>query len=82
MRVIGVLFGIFPFFYLQCDFGDDVAIAYSNLSDSMYQKSWYLCPIELQKGAMVIMLFAQQPTTLEGFASLNCSRTTFQTVEL
>lgn len=74
------MLGSLPLFYLLCNFGEGVAVSFSDISHAMYHKSWYLCSIELQKYSLLIMIFSRNEAFLEGFVSLHCSLETFKTV--
>lgn len=80
VSAISILTIWLPLFYMLCDFGEHVTIASGRLNTSFYSNSWYLCPIEMQRYFLVILLAAQKPLYMEGFARLNCSRETFKRV--
>lgn len=71
-----------PLFYLLCDFGENVSIASGQLDGALFGHSWYLCPNNIQRCFMIMMMLAQKPVYMEGFARLYCSRETFKSVIL
>lgn len=66
--------------FLLCNLGEDVTSHYANVNDSIYQISWYLCPLELQKSFKLMIMISQKPIYLEGFARFQCNRETFNRV--
>lgn len=73
---------LLPFLYLICHLGEIVTNAYFNLNSSIYNVSWYLCPVEIQKCILPMLLAAEQPIYFNSIASLNCSHDTFKRVKL
>lgn len=69
-----------PLLFLLCNYGERVTTSYVTLNEQIYEKSWYLCPCEIQRYFIPVLLAAQQPVYLEGFARINCSLETFKRV--
>lgn len=69
-----------PLFYLLCYFGENVTTALNNLDYSIYERSWYLYPLEFRQYVVVMMMAAQKPIYFEGVARLQCSRADFKLV--
>lgn len=64
--------------FFLCNFGEDVSNRFIILSDLIYLKSWHLCTLEEQKLFTFMILIAQKPVYMTGFANLRCSRETFK----
>lgn len=60
--------------------GEGVSNSFAYLNESIFRKSWYLCPVDQQRYVILIMALAQKPDYLEGFAHIKFSRETFKTV--
>lgn len=79
-RAFGLMCAWLPFYHMLNDSGESVTYAFGNLNASIFCKSWYLCPVELQRYVILVMCMAQKPAYLEGFAHINFSRETFKKV--
>lgn len=64
--------------FFLCNFGEDVSNRFITLSDLIYEKSWYLCTLQEQKLFTFMIMLAQKPVYMKGFANLHCSRETFK----
>lgn len=71
-----------PFFYLLCNSGGKVTSAFAELNESIYNLSWYACPVKYQLYLLTMITMAKKPKYLGGFALLRCSRETFKQVIL
>lgn len=80
IRSVGFSLSWIPFFYLFCDIGGSVSAAFADLNQLIYENSWELCPMELQKYTILMMASTQKPIHMKGFGSLHCSRETFKIV--
>lgn len=69
-----------PLFYLLCRFGENVTTALNKLDYSVYERSWYLYPLEFRQYVVFMMMAAQKPIYFEGVARLQCSRADFKLV--
>lgn len=63
-----------------CYFGHMVTSDCSNMADSIYNASWYLYPIVLQKSTLFIMGQAQQPFYFTAFKMYKCTLQSFSAV--
>lgn len=69
------------FFFYFCDFGERVTSNhYICLRDSIYQKSWHICSLDLQKSFKLMIMLYQRPVYVQGFAGVQCTRENFQKV--
>lgn len=66
-------------FYFLCDFGDEATNVFIGLSNSIYDH-WYLHHVDQQKYFILMILNANKPVYMEGFA-IQCTRETFKKVE-
>lgn len=69
-----------PILLLMCVFGEMVTTAFGELNETVYELSWHLWPIKLQKHVPVILIKTQKPVTFKGLFTMDCSRDTFKKV--
>lgn len=69
-----------PFFYPTCALGENVTAAFAGMNESIYEISWYACPVDFQKYLIPMILMAEKPFRIHVFGSLDCSRDTFKHV--
>lgn len=63
-----------------CELGERFTIAYDGIDCEIEKFDWYSFPIEVQRLLPVLMLNAQQPVTIECFASTSTNREAFKKV--
>lgn len=63
-----------------CYFGDRVTSALGDIQEAVYLCDWYSFPLGVQNYVPSILLIAQQPVYMSGFAALRCTMQTFETV--
>lgn len=80
VRAFGLMCAWLPFFFMLNDSGESVMHNIGAINQSIFQQSWYLYPVELQRYLIPIQITAQRPAYLEGFAHINFSRETFSRV--
>lgn len=66
--------------FLFCEMGENLNNQFSRVSDAIYSSSWYMFPRDLQRIIPTVMMAAQRPVTLQGFANLRCTRQAFKKV--
>lgn len=76
---LGLIFW-FPSCFFLCNFGEQVASHYFDLSDAIYNIPWRLCQLETKKLLIPMIIISRKPVYLEGFAQLQCSRETYKKV--
>lgn len=81
VRAFGLTLAWLPFYHMLNDSGESVTSAFGHINEAIFSKSWYLCPVDLQRYVTLIMCMAQKPAYLEGFAHINFSRETFKKVD-
>lgn len=74
------MFWAFMQIFLFCDFGQKVTDQFSEIDDMIYFSDWYTFPKEIQRILPTVLMTAQQPVILEGFANLKCTREAFNKV--
>lgn len=73
---------LMPFLFLVCYVGEHVTTVYLDLKDSIYNISWFLCPLDLQRYIVPMLMNADKPVYFESFGTLNCTNDTFKRVIL
>lgn len=69
-----------PPLFLACNLGEIVSIAFENANETIYQITWYACPVELQKCLVPMLLITERPFHMPVFGQLDCSRAAFKAV--
>lgn len=68
--------------FLICEFGGMVTDRFEKFYDDLCQCNWYLYPMEIQRIYLIFMVNAQQPTMIQGFANIVCTREYYKKVHL
>lgn len=66
--------------FVVCNFGEIMSNKFYEVDNTIYDCDWYTFPNEIQQIFPIIMMGAQQPVILEGFANLTCTREAFKKV--
>lgn len=66
--------------FIFCNFGENINDHFSRVDDTIYDCDWYTFPKEIQRMLPVVMISAQRPVTLTGFANFSCTRQAFKKV--
>lgn len=66
--------------YLFCHFGDQVTQRFEDVSEAVYQLSWYSLPLELQKHLPTVIAMSQKRVFVRGFADTRSTREVFRKV--
>lgn len=74
------IFAVMPFLFLVCYVGGMVTMVYLDVKESIFNISWYLCPLQLQHYIVPMLMHADKPIDFESFGTLNCSNDTFKRV--
>lgn len=80
LRTSILTFWSFGCYFLFCEYGEMVTNQFVKFNDALDQCSWYLFSIEMQHNFVVIVLNAQQPTTIRGYGNSLCARESFKMV--
>lgn len=74
------IFGLLPFLFLIFNCGENVTAAYDAINESVYNISWSVWPVELQRHLVPMLLIAGRPVYFDSIISLNCSRDSYKRV--
>lgn len=66
--------------YLFCYFGDQVTQRFEDVGDSVYELSWYLLPLDMQKRLPMVIALTQRRVFVRGFADTRSTREVFRKV--
>lgn len=80
IRSLMLLLSTYMWIFGFCYFGERVTSAFNDLHKTVYLCDWYSFPLKIRKYIPNILLSAQQPVHMHGFASLHCTLQTFKTV--
>lgn len=75
---VAVVYAIWLF--VICYTGDEITRGIIRINDIFYERSWHLYPIGLRKIFPTMLIGAQKPVYLEGFANIRCTREAFRSV--
>lgn len=67
--------------FLFCEPGDAVANQFDEFTDEFTQCKWYTFPVEMQRMCVIVLANAQQPTAVQGFGNLECTRQSMKRVK-
>lgn len=71
---------VMPFLFAVCYVGGMVTNVYLDLKESIYDISWFMCPLHMKNYILMMLILADKPIVFESFGSLNCSNDTFNKV--
>lgn len=74
-----IFWAIIPIFVF-CELGINVTDRFNRIPDQIYDSEWYTFPMDIQRILPTVMVAAQQPLVLQGFANLKCTRESFKKV--
>lgn len=63
--------------FVICELGQRLTLKFEQFSDALYQCDWYSFPIEMQEMYVIMLMNAQQPVIIKGFANTLCARESF-----
>ena len=66
--------------FFASEIGQRLTDGFADIANKIYKIDWYLLPMEIQRMLPTIMINTQQPTFIECFGSLTCSRDTYKKV--
>lgn len=79
MTILSVVYA-FMVFFISCELGQRLNVAFDECSELVDQFAWYRFPKEVKRLLPLTLNFTQQPIELKCFGSVACSRETFETV--
>lgn len=71
---------LLPILSMICYVGEGVRTKYLQLNDAIYDVSWYLYPVKLEKLVPLMLMHAEKPAKFESVGGLDCSLETLKTV--
>lgn len=80
LRALSAMIAWTFMFYLLCYFGEIVTEAFAKLHFSIYERSWYLYPLDLRRYMVLMILATETPIYFNGFGPLQCSCEAFKKV--
>lgn len=78
--LVFLIFWSLVIMFITCMFGERLTIAFEQFSDALYQSDWHSFPIQMQQILLILMVNAQQPVRLTGFANTLCALESFNKV--
>lgn len=66
--------------FVLCDMGENLTNHFGHISDAIYCADWYMFPKDVQRIMPTVIMAAQRPVILQGFANLKCTRSAFKKV--
>ena len=79
IQPLTMMFWSFVVMFIYCDFGERISCGFEAVHNGIEECDWYLFPIEMQKMLLIIMA-ADEPIVLKGFANVVMTRETFKKV--
>lgn len=70
------------FFFVFCEFGDQVERQFSAINDEFYKCNWHLFPFELHHMLVIFLPGIQQSVILRGYGNTQLTREAFRKVRL
>lgn len=75
-----LVFWSFVIIFIVCELGQRLTNEFDTYNHTLYQCNWYAFPIELRHMFIVVLMNAQQPVVIKGFADTLCARESFEKV--
>lgn len=75
-----MVFWSFVQIFVFCNLGESVSALFSQIDNLFYCCDWYTFPTDIQRILPTVMMAAQQPVDIQGFANLKCTRDAFKRV--
>lgn len=66
--------------FLLCEYGQMVSTRFEEVDEKIYQSDWHLFPRQIQRMLPTIINNTQQPVIITGFANVEYTRETFDSV--
>lgn len=79
MTILSVVYA-FMVFFISCELGQRLNVAFDECSELVDQFAWYRFPKKVKRLLPLTLNFTQQPIELKCFGSVACSRETFKSV--
>lgn len=67
--------------FIFCELGDRITDQFNKIPNAIYHRNWYTFLKEIQRMIPMILMAAQQPVALQGFANLKFIRESFRKVD-
>ena len=72
----------FTTIFFVCELGEKVTHQFNLFNEEICNCDWFLFPIEIQRIFLIVLLGAQQPAVIQGYANTTCTRDTFKNVTI
>lgn len=79
IQPLTLMFWSFVVMFIYCDFGERISCGFESVHNAIEECDWHLFPNEMQRMLLIIMA-ADEPVVLEGFANVVMTRETFKKV--
>lgn len=63
--------------FVICELGERLSKKFADFNDALYQCDWYSFPIGMQQILLTMIMNAQEPVIMKGFANTLCARESF-----
>lgn len=70
----------FGLVFLYCEMGQQIAVHFDKVDETILEMDWYLFPIKTQRMLPTILMVTQEPVQLQGFGNVPATRATFKGV--
>lgn len=68
--------------FIACEISQRLIDAFDDIDSTIERFDWYLFPVEIQRMLPMIIMYAQDPVSLECFGSIICTREVFKSVRI
>lgn len=80
VRLVVLMFWPLAVTFGFCEYGERLTEQFDDLGDQLCQCDWYKLPMKIQRIFSIVVVNAQQSTTIHSFENTPCSRDTFKQV--
>lgn len=80
LRPATLVFWSFAAMFLLCEYGQMVTTRFEKIDELVYQMDWHSFPDEIQRMLPTLINNTQQPIIISGFANVEYTRETFDSV--
>lgn len=78
--LISEVFWSFTAIFVACECAERLNVAFAEISDKIDTIDWYKYPIGMWRMFLILIVAAQQPSSLCVIGSISCDRQTFKKV--
>lgn len=80
LNIFVMLFWASVQIFIFCELGENLTERFNRIPIIIYDSEWYNFPKDVRRALPTVMIAAQQPMVLQGFANLKCTRESFKKV--